>query len=50
MEMKWAMIGMAAVFFAMFIGLGITEYQKSQCRMVAIQAKMPADEIGKVCK
>lgn len=50
MEMKWAMIGMAAVFGAMFAGIGVSEYQKSQCRIAAIQAKMLADEIAKVCK
>ncbi len=50
MEIKWVMIGMAAIFATMFAGIGISEYQASQCRITAIQAKLPADEIAKVCK
>jgi len=50
MEMKWAMIAISIFFGAMFVAIGVEEYQKSQCRIAAIQAKMSADDIAKVCK
>ena len=50
MEMKWAMIAIAVVFTGMFAGIGFSESAKSQCRLKGIEAKMPADEIAKVCR
>lgn len=50
MDMKWIAIMAIGMFGAMFAGIGISEHQKSQCRVAAIQAKMPVDEIAKVCR
>lgn len=50
MEMKWIMIAFAVVFTGMFVGLGANEYHKGQCRIEAIKAKMPSDDIAKICK
>ena len=50
MDIKWTAIMAIGIFGAMFLGIGISEHQKSQCRITAIQAKMPVDEIAKVCR
>ena len=31
------------------IGLGLSDYQHSQCRLEGIRAQMPADDILKLC-
>ena len=41
---------MVGIFGAMFTGLGIETYNRQQCRIAAIEAKMPVDDIAKVCK
>lgn len=41
---------MVGIFGAMFVGLGIEAYNRQQCRMAAITAKMPVDDILKVCR
>ena len=49
METKWisiCAIGVAAVLFA---PLTFMEYGKSQCRIEAIKAHTPADDVAKVC-
>ena len=50
MEMKWLAVMMVGIFGAMFVGLGIETYNRQQCRISAIEAKMPVDDIAKVCK
>ncbi len=50
MELKWfafIMVGVPLAFGAM---TGIDSYNVNKCREAAIVAKMPADEIAKVCK
>lgn len=50
MEMKWIAIMAIGMFGAMFAGIGFSESAKSECRLKAIEAKMPVDDIAKVCK
>lgn len=50
MELKWLAVMMIGIFGAMFVGLGFTESAKSECRLKAIEAKMPVDDIAKVCR
>jgi len=49
MEGKWIAVLAVGVATAMFAPLTIMEYSKSQCRIEAIKAHMPADDITKVC-
>lgn len=49
-DVKWFVILMAVVMGVPLIGLGIERYQLGQCRMEAIRAHMPAEQIEKVCK
>lgn len=49
MEIKWIMISAALIFCAMFAGIGVSEYNKSQCRIEAIKAGMDAESIVKTC-
>ena len=48
-EMKWAMIAMLCVIVLPLVGLSLSDYHHSQCRLEAIKASMPADDIKKVC-
>ena len=50
MELKWLAIMMIGLFGSMFIGLGFESYYHQQCRITAIQASMPVEQIEKVCK
>ena len=49
MEVKWFMIGMAVIFGLMFVGMGVDQYSKSQCRIEAIKAGVEADKINTAC-
>ena len=49
-DMKWAALAFMFIIGIPMIGLGFDQYHKSQCRIEAIKANMPADEIAKVCK
>lgn len=49
MEDKWIVALVVGFALMMFAPLGIIEYNKAQCRMEAIRAHMPADDITKVC-
>lgn len=49
MEVKWVMIGIAVMVSAMFMGIGISEYQKSQCKTSLAWAGRSADDIIKIC-
>ena len=47
---KWMGICLCAFVVGMFSPVIATEYSKGQCRIEAIKAKMPADDIVKLCK
>jgi hypothetical protein len=49
-DMKWAALAFMFIIGIPMAGLALKEYQQSQCRIEAIRANMPADEIAKVCK
>jgi len=49
MEDKWITVMMLGLVIGMFAPLGIMEYSKYQCRIEAIKAQMPSDDIAKVC-
>ncbi len=49
-DMKWVVILMVAFIGIPMVGMALSEYQNSQCRLEAIKAQMPADDILKVCK
>ena len=50
MELKWLTIMMIGIFGSMFVGLSIESYNRQECRITAIKANMPVDDIAKVCK
>jgi hypothetical protein len=50
MEGKWIAICAIGVTAVLFAPLSLMEYGKSQCRITAINAQMPADDILKLCK
>jgi len=47
-DMKWVAILMMACCMPLF-GLALSDYHRSQCRLEAIKAHMPADDVTKVC-
>ena len=49
MEVKWFAIAMAVIFGLMFVGMGVEQYTKSQCRIEAIKAGVEADKISQAC-
>jgi hypothetical protein len=48
-DMKWVVILMVAFIGIPLAGMAWSEHQQSQCRLEAIKAQMPADDIAKVC-
>ena len=50
MEMKWIAIMAIGMFGAMFVGLGFSEHNKSQCRIEAIKAGIEASKIKEICQ
>jgi hypothetical protein len=50
MEMKWLTIMAVGMFVAMFAAVGVESYNRQQCRITAIQASIPVEQIEKVCK
>jgi hypothetical protein len=48
-DMKWAALAFFFVLGIPFAGLGLKEYQASQCRIEAIRANMDAEKIVQVC-
>jgi hypothetical protein len=48
-DMKWVVLLCVAFIGVPMIGLALNDYQQSQCRLEAIKAAMPADDITKVC-
>ncbi len=49
-DMKWVVLLCAALIGLPLAGMAWSEHQNSQCRLEAIKASMPADDILKVCK
>ncbi len=49
-DMKWVVLLCAAFIGLPLAGMAWREHQNSQCRLEAIKASMPADDILKVCK
>ena len=50
MELKWLAIMIIGLFGGMFVAVGVESHYRQQCRITAIQAAMPIDQIEKVCK
>jgi hypothetical protein len=48
-DMKWVVLLVAVFVGIPLLGIGWNDYQRSQCRLEAIKAAMPADDITKVC-
>ena len=48
-DMKWVVLLCVAFIGVPLLGMGWSEHQQSQCRLEAIKAQMPADDIAKVC-
>lgn len=48
-DMKWVILIFAVFVGTPLIGMALSDYQHSQCRLAGIQAKMPADDIVKIC-
>lgn len=49
MEFKWAMIAIAVACIGMFIGIGISEHQKAQCKLGYAWSGKSAEDIVKIC-
>jgi len=49
-DMKWVILLCVAFIGLPVAGMAWSEHQNSQCRLEAIKAQMPADEILKVCQ
>ncbi len=49
-DMKWVILLCVAFVGLPLAGMAWSEHQNSQCRLEAIKASMPADDILKVCK
>jgi hypothetical protein len=49
-DMKWYAIVMIVIIGTPMAGLALDQYQKGQCRIEAIRANMPAEQIQKVCE
>jgi len=48
-DMKWVVVLMMAFIGMPLFGLALSDYHRSQCRLEAIKAHMPADDVTKVC-
>jgi hypothetical protein len=48
-DMKWVVLLCVTFIGVPLLGMGWSEHQQSQCRLEAIKAAMPADDILKVC-
>ena len=49
-DMKWYALVMIVIITIPMVDMLMSEYQKNQCRVAAIQAAMPADQIERICK
>lgn len=48
-DMKWVVLLMVAFIGLPLIGMALSEYQQSQCRIEAIKAGVEADKINVAC-
>ena len=48
-DMKWVILLCVIFIGAPLVGMALSDYQHSQCRLAGIQAQMPADDILKLC-
>ena len=48
-DLRGILIFVCILFGGMFVGLGFEQSQKNTCRIEAMKAKMPIDDIVKVC-
>lgn len=48
-EVKWFCIMAAVVLSVPMLGMAMDHYSATQCKIVAIQQHMPADDIVKLC-
>lgn len=46
---KWLVILLICIVFGMFSPVIVMEHGKKECRIEAIKAQMPADDIIKLC-
>lgn len=49
-DAKWYFIAIAVIFGAGMAAAAYTEHTESQCKIAALQAKVPAAQIDEVCK
>jgi hypothetical protein len=49
-DMKWYAIAFMFIIGTPMVGMALQQYQQSQCRIEAIRASMPAEQILKVCE
>lgn len=49
MEAKWICISIAIIFSVLGIGIGVSEYQKGQCKVAYSQTTKTAEEIKTIC-
>lgn len=50
MEIKWIMITFTVIMLGMYTGMALEQYERSQCRIAAIQAGKNSTEIAEICK
>ena len=48
-DMKWVAMLLVAFIGIPLCGMALSDHNQSQCRLEAIKAQMPADDIAKVC-
>lgn len=49
LEIKWLIIGFAVVMSCIALSDSVKGYAEKQCRIAAITAQVPADDISKAC-
>jgi hypothetical protein len=49
-DIRGFLISVCVLFGGLFVTVGLEQFQKNTCRIEAIKASMPADDIAKVCK
>ena len=49
MEAKWISISIAIIFGVIGIGIGVSEYQRGQCKIAYSQSTKTAEEIKTIC-
>jgi hypothetical protein len=49
-DMKWPALAFMFILGLPLVGLALEQYNRGQCRIEAIRASMPAEQILKVCE